>query len=707
MYDRTNLSLAMDDVLAALGRSVLFQNLGGRARRSVAERVVARSFGRGERIIEQGEPADALYLIVEGSVRVTVTPDTVAANEDPSARTPVPELPVARLTRGHHFGEQALLFDEPAPRTATVQALEDCRLLEVPAAAFREVLEFDEDLRALLEREGRAYVLNRLRTQTRALQSAEYQLSRLGRDLRHFSDRQVVFRQGQPASGAYLLTSGAVRIKFLDSAQRVHSMVDLVAPRLFGERGILRSAPRSGTAVAVGSAETIFIPARELRRLHESSSALRDLCRALENIYDIPGIGRITHYRGEFLDMPAHCLLIEHHEGHELVSYKVIDSDVYSITATSLNAPQVLRYEAGERTREITLEDGRLRGFSSYGHWPDSRELIAAVIARVPVTEDDRAAFVREGRLPQAQSQLPSTAPGLLCRCMQVSAASIAALVASGVADLAGIMSRCGAGTVCGSCRPHIAQMLGHQAWTAHRLAPPIRHTEQIWSFRFTPVDGAIEPFSPGQHIVVRARIAGQWIERSYTLTSTPADPHYEITVKREPQGLFSRWLFDNAARRPTLQLSAPQGEFVVDPSAGGSILFFAGGIGITPAIGLLRHLCLDGEAATAPPVPLLLDYSARRPQDLIAGDLVEHARRSLPRFRCRQRVTSIDGRLSESALAGLLREYEDPQVYICGPAAFEASLRTMLQAGGVAPDAIHVEEFTSVAAPATREASQ
>ncbi|MEM9455395.1 MAG: cyclic nucleotide-binding domain-containing protein [Myxococcota bacterium] len=699
MYDPTSLSLAMDDVLAVLGRSVLFQSVGARARRSVAERVVVRSFGRGERIIEQGEPGNTLYLIVEGSVRVTVTPDTVTPD------TGSPQIPVARLTRGHHFGEQALLSDRPAPRTATVQALEDCRLLEVPAAAFREILEFDEGLRALLERKGRAYLLNRLRTQTRALQAAEYQLSRLGRDLRYFSDRQVVFRQGQPADGAYLLTSGTMRIKFLDSQRRVHSMVDLVAPRLFGERGLLRSAPRSGTAVAVGSSETIFIPARELRRLHESSAALRELCRALENIYDIPGIGRVTHCRGEFLDMPAHCLLIEHHEGHELISYKVIDSDVYSITATSLGAPQVLRYEAGERVRELTLEAGRLCGFTSYGHWSDSQELIAAVIARVPVTEDDQAAFVRDGRLPRVQSLLPGAAPGLLCRCMQVGAASIAALVASGVADLAGIMSRCGAGTICGGCRPHIAQILGHQAWTAHRLAPPVRHTEQIWSFRFTPVDSAIEPFSPGQHVVVRARIAGQWIERSYTLTSTPADPYYEITVKREPQGLLSRWLFEHAARRPTLQLSAPQGEFVIDPTAGGSILFFAGGIGITPALGLLRHLCLEGEAA-ALPVPLLLDYSARRPQDLIAQDLLEHARRSLPRFRCRQRATSIDGRLSESALVGLLHEYDDPQVYICGPPAFETSLRAMLRAGGIAPEAIHVEAFTSVAAAATPKAS-
>jgi ferredoxin-NADP reductase len=39
-------------------------------------------------------------------------------------------------------------------------------------------------------------------------------------------------------------------------------------------------------------------------------------------------------------------------------------------------------------------------------------------------------------------------------------------------------------------------------------------------------------------------------------------DGDYEITVKREPKGVFSRWLFDQAKPGQILRISKPQGQF-------------------------------------------------------------------------------------------------------------------------------------------------
>ncbi|MGI9648829.1 MAG: MFS transporter [Acidimicrobiia bacterium] len=73
-------------------------------------------------IITEGDTADAMYVIVEGTVAVSARGDSDAPIE------------VAELGPGDYFGEIGLL--EGAPRNATCTALSDCRLLQVDGTAF-------------------------------------------------------------------------------------------------------------------------------------------------------------------------------------------------------------------------------------------------------------------------------------------------------------------------------------------------------------------------------------------------------------------------------------------------------------------------------------------------------------------------------------------------------------------------------------------
>jgi hypothetical protein len=66
--------------------------------------------------------------------------------------------------------------------------------------------------------------------------------------------------------------------------------------------------------------------------------------------------------------------------------------------------------------------------------------------------------------------------------------------------------------------------------------------TPAVKSFHFLPRQGGVHESLPGQHIRIESLIDGRWAQRSYTLTSPAAQQdHYEITVKREANGLFSR----------------------------------------------------------------------------------------------------------------------------------------------------------------------
>ncbi len=93
---------------------------------SLATDAVVFNYGRGERIVHQGDPGDALYVIREGTAIVTVGDAQTGERE------------VARLGRGEFFGEMALLTGEP--RTASVTATEDIEAIVIYKEALQGVL---------------------------------------------------------------------------------------------------------------------------------------------------------------------------------------------------------------------------------------------------------------------------------------------------------------------------------------------------------------------------------------------------------------------------------------------------------------------------------------------------------------------------------------------------------------------------------------
>jgi CRP/FNR family transcriptional regulator, cyclic AMP receptor protein len=113
----------------ALLKSVyLFADLDGTQRGEFAKIAEVLSLSAEHTIFDVGNPATALFLIRDGTVRITTT--------SPGARI----IDVATLGPGSHFGEMALV--DNAPRSATAKTLE-------PTAVFR----FDyEKKRALLDR---------------------------------------------------------------------------------------------------------------------------------------------------------------------------------------------------------------------------------------------------------------------------------------------------------------------------------------------------------------------------------------------------------------------------------------------------------------------------------------------------------------------------------------------------------------------------
>jgi CRP/FNR family transcriptional regulator, cyclic AMP receptor protein len=106
----------MPELKELLQRSPLLAELSGQELEALAQAADVREFHRDEVIFAMNEPADGLYVIANGRVKVCVSSSQGK------------ELILATLGAGQFFGEMALLDNEP--RSASVVA-------QLPTSAYR------------------------------------------------------------------------------------------------------------------------------------------------------------------------------------------------------------------------------------------------------------------------------------------------------------------------------------------------------------------------------------------------------------------------------------------------------------------------------------------------------------------------------------------------------------------------------------------
>jgi CRP-like cAMP-binding protein len=99
----------------------LFRALPSEELAQIAEIAEEQPLAKGDQVFAEGEPGDALYLIVEGKVKVHKG-----------------DKELARMGVRDVFGEISVLDSEP--RSAAVSAIEDAVLLKIGRDDFRDIL---------------------------------------------------------------------------------------------------------------------------------------------------------------------------------------------------------------------------------------------------------------------------------------------------------------------------------------------------------------------------------------------------------------------------------------------------------------------------------------------------------------------------------------------------------------------------------------
>ncbi len=113
-------------LLRFLSTTALASELSESARRKIAERMDLLFIPAGTVVIRQGDPADALFVVMNGHLRVSVQRDKG-------------ETTIAEVGRGELIGEMALLTNDT--RSATVTTTRDSYLLRLPKRDFLSLVQ--------------------------------------------------------------------------------------------------------------------------------------------------------------------------------------------------------------------------------------------------------------------------------------------------------------------------------------------------------------------------------------------------------------------------------------------------------------------------------------------------------------------------------------------------------------------------------------
>jgi ferredoxin-NADP reductase len=231
--------------------------------------------------------------------------------------------------------------------------------------------------------------------------------------------------------------------------------------------------------------------------------------------------------------------------------------------------------------------------------------------------------------------------------------------------------------------------------------------THDVKSFHFEPDGARAFNFDPGQFITLQIEIDGETFARCYTISSPPTRPHLiSITVKRVVGGAVSNWLHDNVTSGTRITAQAPLGGFTLSGKPASKYLYLSAGSGITPLMSMTRTLYDLGSDAD-----VLFVHSARTPADIIFRRELDAIAAVMPNIRvvhvCEgdypsERWMGLRGRLSTAMLQALVPDLSDRDTFVCGPAAYMASVRRILGDVGYDMNRYHEESFSFDRLPAS-----
>ncbi|WBX73610.1 ferredoxin--NADP reductase [Tenacibaculum pacificus] len=210
--------------------------------------------------------------------------------------------------------------------------------------------------------------------------------------------------------------------------------------------------------------------------------------------------------------------------------------------------------------------------------------------------------------------------------------------------------------------------------------------------------------FIAGQYITIKATLNGQEVRRAYSICASPKSNQIKVAVKAVEKGIFSTYATTKLKENTTLEVSEPEGKFILEPKADKNYIAFAAGSGITPVLSMIKTV-LDTEASST----FTLVFGNKKAETTIFYDELNALSEAYPSqfnlhyiFSKEVRNDSKLGRIDKNNVNHFVKDIHKDisfdATYICGPEEMINLVSETLQESGFDKETIHFELFTASA---------
>ncbi len=212
----------------------------------------------GEEAFHQGEPGEALFVIVEGAVALIC--------EEPRKRM------LAALAEGQFFGESALLRSEQ--RNATARAIVDSTLLRVDERLIRQLIARSPQVLVVLLDFLRDRMTQRLIRTSPIFESlSRTEQIKLGKEFRFLeaSPGKRLIAQGNPSPALFFVLSGYLEVIRAEGESSSCVVATLEPGDIFGEMSLITGEPAVASVRTRSKCWILYMQADRVAQLLDDS----------------------------------------------------------------------------------------------------------------------------------------------------------------------------------------------------------------------------------------------------------------------------------------------------------------------------------------------------------------------------------------------------------------------------------------------------
>lgn len=223
------------------------------------------------------------------------------------------------------------------------------------------------------------------------------------------------------------------------------------------------------------------------------------------------------------------------------------------------------------------------------------------------------------------------------------------------------------------------------------RVAEKINPSDGLCRLMLVPADGQpVFPYRAGQFVMLREQCSDGYSThpRAFSLASAPCESGDKIELGIKAQGALSTALCSIKGGE-VLMVQGPYGMFTLNKEAK-RIVFFAGGVGMTPFRSHIRESLLTGLDQE-----LVLFYSGGTAKELMYHEEFLDLSGKYPNFKyiplltreCPMGWVGECRRLDGEVIDKYVKDFSIGEYMMCGPALMMESVRDLLQLRGVDVD--------------------